>query len=268
MSVFNVYKKESHLQRAMLLLDSENTTDHVYACLELRFCIEAIVYQKLLHGIKSIPNSIVETWQPNKAIKMLSEIEKLLVSDCKVEFNLANTDVPPKEGWLLLGEQKVPPVRWLAKNYNTLGSFLHLVQPTKAKKEKPKEIKKTVAPIATQLKQFVKGNLVLTNNNVKIDQCPVCKQDFAFLIHKVKPGLALKCSNFKCGILFTANINEISKRINFTYKTYDISCERCEQVIVIPEEKIRNLDIFSCINCNSQYIPRGEYEVALLPDET
>ncbi|TWX65166.1 hypothetical protein ESZ36_17940 [Colwellia demingiae] len=268
MSVFSIYKKESHLQRAMQLLDSENTTDHIYACLELRFCIEAIVYQKLLHGIKNIPSSIVETWQPHKAIKMLSEIDELAASDCKIEFNLAKTDVPPKDGWLLLGEQKIPPVKWLAKNYNKLGNFLHLVEPKKAQNEEQREIKKSILPIAIQLKQYVKGNIVLTINNIEINQCPVCEHDFAFATNKVKHGLTRKCSNFKCGALFTANVDKTSTKVTFTYKTYDVACQSCEEIIVIPEEKIRNLDKFSCSNCHSQYIPRGEYGFALLSNES
>lgn len=268
MSVFSLYKKESHLRRAMLLLDSDNTNDHVYACLELRFCIEAIVYQKLLHGIKNIPSTIVETWQPQKAVKMLSEIDELTSGDCKIEFNLAKEDTPPKDGWLLLGEQKIPPAKWLAKNYNKLGSFLHLVEPKKALDKDVREIKKTIYPIAEQLSEYVKGNLVLTINNIEINQCPVCHQDFAFAINKVKDGHIRKCSNFKCGALFTAKIDARSKKVTFTFKTYDIACQKCEQTIVIPEEKIRNLDKFSCSNCHSQYIPRGEYAFALLPNKS
>ncbi|HBY85597.1 MAG TPA: hypothetical protein DEO86_06955 [Colwellia sp.] len=268
MSVFSLYKKESHLHRAELLLDSENTTDHVYACLELRFCIEAIVYQKLLHGIKNIPSSIVETWQPQKAVKMLSEIDELTTGDCKIEFNLTKKDTPPKDGWLLLGEQKIPPVKWLAKNYNKLGNFLHLVEPKKAQNEEVREIKETISPIAEQLKEYVKGDLVLTINNIEINQCPVCHQDFAFATNQVKHGHTRKCSNFKCGALFTANIDAPSKKITFTFKTYDVACQKCEQTIVIPEEKIRNLDKFSCSNCHSQYIPKGEYGFALFQNES
>lgn len=268
MSVFSIYKKESHLQRAVQLLDSENTTDHVYACLELRFCIEAIVYQKLLHGIKNIPSSIVETWQPQKAVKMLSEIDQLTAVDCKIEFNLAKTGTPPKDGWLMLGEQKIPPAKWLAKNYSKLGNFLHLVEPKKVKNKEVREIKKTISPIAEQLKEYVKGNFIFTNNNIEINQCPVCHQDFAFATNKVKHGDTRKCSNFKCGALFLANIDAPSKKITFTFKTYDVACQKCEQIIVIPEEKIKNLDKFYCSNCHSQYIPRGEYSFALLSNES
>ena len=73
MSVFHTYNKDKHLQRTLNLIN-HNSVEHVYACLELRFCIEAIVYQKLLHGVECLPNTIVNKWQPTKALKMLVEI--------------------------------------------------------------------------------------------------------------------------------------------------------------------------------------------------
>lgn len=264
MSVFNIYKKEEHLQRAVLLLKSDLTTDHVYACLELRFCIEAIVYQKLLYGIKNIPNSIVETWQPHKAIKMLLDIDEFMVTDCKIEFNLSKTDMLPEEGWLTLGEQKIPPVRWLSKNYNKLGSFLHLVEPKKAQDGQLIEIKNIIAPIAKKLEEYVKGDLVVTVNNIEINQCPVCGQDFAFLIQKMKHGDIKKCSNFKCGALLSANMDGDSNKLIFSVKTFDFPCLNCDEIIVVPEIKIRNLDSLSCQSCNSKFVLRGSYELALL----
>ena len=268
MSVFRIYKKEQHLQRAIALLGSENPADHVYACLELRFCIEAIVYQKLLHGIKNIPSSIIETWQPNKALKMLNEIDRLTATDCKVEFKLAKTDTPPEDGWLLLGEQKIPPVKWLDKSYNKLGNFLHLVEPKKVVAKKSREIRASILPIAEQLKGYIGGNLLLTINNVEIKHCPACGQDIAFSTHNVKHGDTRKCSDFRCGALFSVTLDEISQKLTLTCKTYDIACERCDSEIVISEEKIRNLDKFRCNNCNAEYIPRGTYEFALLPKES
>jgi len=268
MSVFSLYKKEEHLKRAMLLLKSDTVTDHVYACLELRFCIEAIVYQKLLHGIKSIPNSIVETWQPHKAMKMLADIDELAVSGCKIEFNLSKTDTPPKDGWLKLGEQKIPPVKWLSKNYNKLGNFLHLIEPQKASEGQSREIKDKIAPIAEKLEHYVAGNIVVTINDIEVNHCPVCNQDFAFSTKKVKHGDIRRCSNFKCGAVFVANQEQGAKRITFNYKTFDVLCQNCGELMVIPEQTVRNIEKFSCSSCNSEYVTKGNYEFALLPNKS
>lgn len=265
MSVFRTYNKEEHLQRAMDLLNSDNMVEHVYACLELRFCIEAIVYQKLLHGIDGLPNTIVETWQPNKALKMLIEFDRLSGSDCVIEVHLSNSSEPPKEGWIKLGEQKFPPVQWINKSYNKLGNFLHLVEPKKAEKSADKNIKSEVLDIAEELGNFVKGNILLSFNNLDIKQCPACKQDIAFSLEKVRDGELCKCSNRSCGALFKVNVDELSKSLTLSCDIYEIKCENCSADIVVHESSIRNLNIIECESCNVKYIPKGHYEFAFLP---
>ncbi|MCG2839332.1 hypothetical protein L6J37_21120 [Photobacterium sp. WH77] len=264
MSVFHTYNKDKHLQRALNLLESENSVEHVYACLELRFCIEAIVYQKLLHGVGCLPNTIVNTWQPTKALKMLVEFDKLSASDCVVEVNLSHSTKPPESGWLSLGQQKLPPVRWLTTTYNKLGNFLHLVEPQKAVETTYRDIQKDLRDIAEQLKQYVSSNILISYKNIDIKQCPACQQDMAFSLKNVRDGETRKCSNFRCGALFTVKADIEKQEIKLSCNTYDVKCQLCDKDIVIPEEVIRNLDIFSCHHCCAEYIPRGKYEFALL----
>ena len=262
MSVFSIYKKEEHFLRAKALLDSDAISDHIYACLELRFCIEAIVYQKLLHGIDSIPNSIIKTWQPNKAMKMLLDFDEFTSTDCKIEINLLNNGSHSVDDWLKLGEQKIPNIKWLNKSYNKLGNFLHLIEPSKIETGNQREIKNKVSLIVKQLEVYVSGNLLVLNNNIEINSCPICKDDFAFSPQKIKHGELIKCHNYKCGAFFTANVDSL--RITFTYKTYDVPCPNCKALLEIPIEKVRKLEKFSCSKCHSEYIPKGTYEFASL----
>lgn len=268
MSVFKIYDKQMYLNRAMVLLKSNNATDHIYACLELRFCIEAIVYQKLLHGIDGLPNSIIETWQPNKALRMLSEFDSLTGANCVVEINLSNAKEPPKDDWLFLGEQKLPPVRWLNKTYNKLGSFLHLVEPKKAAFVDSTDVRSAALTIAEQLKEYINTNFLISIKGVDIQKCPVCEQDIAFSLLKAKDGEVRKCSNNRCGALFSVKVDKTNNKVTFNCKTYDIKCQCCNEDIVIPELTIRNLDVFGCSSCGSKYIPRGNYEFALLPKKS
>ncbi|KFZ36413.1 hypothetical protein HR45_16455 [Shewanella mangrovi] len=264
MSVFNIYNKEEHLRRALDLLSSSNKSEHVYACLELRFCIEAIVYQKLLHGIDELPNTIVETWQPNKALKMLVEFDRLTATDCSIEVNLSNSIEPPKDGWLLLGQQKLPPVRWLNKSYNKLGNFLHLVEPKKVGSSNSKSIKESVLEIAEQLEEYVKGNIVINFRGLSLSRCPLCEQDIAFSLQNLRNGDICKCSNYNCGALLKVTVNEQSQEINLSCDIFDIECQRCHSEIAIHESTIRKLETFKCSSCCAEYIPKGTYEFALI----
>ena len=65
------YDKWSCLERARRLLIVAGDESLRYACLELRFCIEAIVYAKLDAYSSYVPAVVFEKWQPNHAMKML-----------------------------------------------------------------------------------------------------------------------------------------------------------------------------------------------------
>lgn len=264
MSVFKVYEKNQHLSNAITLLESENFSEHIYACLELRFCIEAIVYQKLLHAIDGLPNSIVETWQPNKAMKMLREFDSMTSSSCIVHFNLSSTVKPPKDGWLLFGEQKLPTVKWLNKAYNKLGSYLHLAEPKRAELDKRNDIKSELIHIIKDLEGYIDSNFLISLQGLDVQSCPVCKQEIAFSLSSATDGEVKKCSNNRCGALYEIKIDKLTKRVTFECKTYDIDCQSCGHEIVIAESVIRNLDNFNCSSCDADYITRGNYEFALV----
>ncbi|WP_318488109.1 hypothetical protein [Photobacterium leiognathi] len=265
MSVFDIYDKSKHLERANELLKSDSYVDHYYASLELRFCIEAIVYQKLLHGIGNIPSSIVKTWQPHKAMKMLEAIDNLSVSSCVLHFNKSQTNEVPKDGWIKLGEQKIPEVKWLTKSYNKLGNFLHLAEPVKAIKQDLRKVRENISQIAKDLEPFMSGNLVLAFNDIDIGHCPICDDEFAFSISKVMDGDDRRCNNYKCGAVFSVSRKESESKAIFHYKTFDIDCQSCGQEINIPEKKVRNLESFKCNKCDSEYFVKAYYDVALLP---
>lgn len=220
MSPFIIYEKNEHFKRAKELLNADCPHQHRYACLELRFCIEAITYQILLSGIKNIPDSIINTWEPNKAMKMLAEFNKLSVSDCELSIALGPSKTPPGDGWLKIGEQKVPNIKWLNNAYNKLGSFVHLPQPKNV--TQTKTIVDSVRPIADKLEEYLSGNLIIQFNNAEIAKCPGCKSDFIFDIRKIQEGDIRRCLSSKCGISMIATKRE-SKKITFEYNIFDIN---------------------------------------------
>tara|TARA_R110001606_G_scaffold3844_7_gene18611 strand:- start:12999 stop:13808 length:810 start_codon:yes stop_codon:yes gene_type:complete len=267
MNIFKVYDKVSHFERAKELLCSESEINHIYACLELRFCIEAIVYQKLLHGIDSIPNTIIEEWRPNKALKMLKEIDEFADGNLSLSINSSISITPPIDGWLKLGDQKLPKtVQWLAKSYNTLGNLLHLKQPSKITQKNKKNIIDTITPIMDELEQLIQGNLVISlkNNNIKINSCPVCKEEFFFDTKKINNEDLIRCKNHQCHAIFIAHKDK-SQKITFKYNTFDIKCLSCNQLMIIEEKKIRDLEVITCNHCCSDHSIKADYSIGLIP---
>lgn len=264
MSAFKIYDKESHFKRAQELLKSDSEADHVYACLELRLCIEAIVYQALLHGMKSIPNNIIEKWQPIKALEMLTEIDQFAEGELTVSVNLSNNLTPPVNGWIHLGERKMPTVKWLKKNYHSLGNYLHSREPSKA--STPRKIAKEKAnSIAKDLEGLISGNLLsfTKNSDIRISSClsPDCEGEFFFNAGTIKNGDEIICH--KCRSTFIAKRED---KITFSNKVYDIECLSCKKMLEIEDDKIKSLKGFTCKYCQSKHLVRVDYSVALSKD--
>jgi DNA-directed RNA polymerase subunit RPC12/RpoP len=263
MSAFQIYDKESHLKRAQDFLKSDSEADHVYACLELRFCIEAIVYQTLLHGIKNIPKNIIEKWQPDKALKMLVEIDQFAEGKLTVSVSLSKGPTPPVNGWMHLGERKMPTVKWLSDNYHGLGNYLHSREPSKVSIPRKKTAKEKVNSIAKDLEGLISGNLLIftKNNDIRISSClllPGCKGEFFFNAATIKSGDEIICQ--KCRSTFIA---KRENKITFSCKVYDIECHSCKKMQEIEDDKIKSLKGFTCKYCQSKHIVRVDYSLAL-----
>ncbi|NWD84098.1 hypothetical protein HX891_27275, partial [Pseudomonas reactans] len=75
------YNKRKHLARAKLLLKNNELSSLRHASLEMRYFLEAHVYERLLKDADQLPKSIIQKWEPNKAMKILSMFDKLADMD-------------------------------------------------------------------------------------------------------------------------------------------------------------------------------------------
>src|SRR3954470_8300192 len=69
------FNKRACLKRARARVEEGSPEALRYACLELRFCIESICYDKLRLYAKHIPPEELNTWQPRKVVEMLAEYD-------------------------------------------------------------------------------------------------------------------------------------------------------------------------------------------------
>ena len=63
-----VYQTEPHTERAREHLESDDYNRLIYACLELRFALERIAYQKLPLRLDKITIEEIRAWQPRRAM--------------------------------------------------------------------------------------------------------------------------------------------------------------------------------------------------------
>ncbi|WP_430259430.1 hypothetical protein [Neorhizobium sp. IRS_2294] len=135
---------QKHLKSAEQLLCSEGQ-QLVYACLELRLAIEAIVYETLRAYEKNLSPDVTEAhqhWQPNKVLQLLSAHDPLVDTSLRVQVREIGENGAPVGGPPLFdGIDRRLTVNWVEKAHRSLGSFLH--QRTISQFKKGKSIDET-----------------------------------------------------------------------------------------------------------------------------
>lgn len=245
-----------HFENAKAL--SVNIEDRYlrYCCLELRYCIEAIVYKKL-SAFDNIPKVIVDTWQPNKAVRMLTKIDEFADKNCSIELNLSNSDVPPKDGWIPLGEQKIPSVRWFAKNYNKLGNFLHLSRPKDSNSSSSDKIRRCVNEVLSEIRQYVTDGIWLRASGIELQTYLECSEDLIFNRSQVKDGDVVICDS--CGFTYRVKSKGGSK-YQLSYDIRDVNCHKCGEGLEISDQKLMKDREFSCNFCGQMHVIVQTYQ--------
>lgn len=133
-----------HVRMAEELLRGEGQ-QLIYACLELRLAIEAIVYETLQAYEKNLSPEVAEAhrhWQPNKVLELLYAQDPLVNTSLRVQIHEVGEDGAPVDGSPLFdGIDQRLTVNWVEKAHRSLGSFLH--QRTISQLKKGKAIDET-----------------------------------------------------------------------------------------------------------------------------
>lgn len=186
------YNKRKHLACAKLLLKNSDLRSLRHASLEMRYFLEAHVYERLLKDADQLPKSIIQKWEPNKAMKMLSMFDKLADMDLKLTITEHDGSSP-----IIIQYNNIKNSE-LTKIYNNLGSYLHLPQPSKAKNfliNKEKLVK-----IFDTIKILIKGNLIIIKTDYDTFECESCQQPILFTNWYIENNESIICQNDSCKV--------------------------------------------------------------------
>ena len=184
------YDKIFHLNNARSFLIHGDTQSLRYASLEMRYLLEAHVYERLLKGVDTLPKSIIDKWEPNKAMKMLSMFDKY--ADMDLRLTISNQDGSDS---LVIDSPNIKN-SLLTSYYNTLGGFLHLPQPTKAAGYQVNKLK--LNEIFVALERLTTGNLIIYAIPYESFECEACEQPILYTSHYVENNKTIICQNDKC----------------------------------------------------------------------
>jgi hypothetical protein len=240
-----VFGTDSNIARAKELLTQGDAASLRYACLELRFALERIAYQKLQLRLSDITVEEIAAWQPKRVMDRLMElVDPALNQDSMLSVALEGRDGQPVEVFQPVGTNKGVNPKDLGKHWQKLGSNLHVSMP-KRKGEHPKE------PDPVALRMFIQEVIGYVENitstgfdshfSVKVTfTCGACKQTVVRNSQVLKDGEIVQCQNSACD----ASYRVLKQGDQFIFETHtlDIPCINCKGTMHIAANKLLKLD--------------------------
>ncbi|MHC5192715.1 hypothetical protein ACYSUW_03055 [Pseudomonas frederiksbergensis] len=241
MSNVDIYDKTTYLANAKRFVELGDDNALRHACLELRYLIEAHVYKRLLQDADTLPATIINTWQPYKAIKLLHQFDSLADQNLIVE--LSNEDSVEKT---TINYNNLT-IKEITRHYNDLGGFLHLPQPKKS--DEYKLNKQKIMNIYQKLASITEGNLIIYKIIYDSFECERCSLPVVFTTHYAMNNEYIDCQNDQCAEKHIIKID--GDKIWFSAH-YELNCT-CGQPIRVLRSEIKDGHLFDCAKCNNKY---------------
>lgn len=255
-----IYAVDDYITRAKSFIAVGDETSLRHACLELRFCIESIVYQKLRKVGKELPPSVYRTWQPPKALKLLMSFEPRADQDMTIDVCLNSVNGAPSGEWMRIGEYKMFSVKWLSKSYNKLGKLLHLTSLLET--ESPPEITAlAVQEIVEEIERVSSADMVMTINSITVFTCDLCGSDMYASTAQIETGAVVECYKDSCGAKHNVTTIDADHFRIDRIGLFSAPCHDCGRPM--PLESIHHEDEKACSSCGRLHVFRWSY--AALP---
>lgn len=255
-----------HLKRAKDLLTTGEPANVRYAALELRLCLEAMTYQKLNSFQKQLPPSFLkQTWQPPKLLKAMVQLDPGADKSFQLFVGLESEYgvPPPPERMQFVGEHKAFGLTWLTKNYNKLGSFLHLPM-----KSTPHDVQKRHADltaIAAEIEEAQKGSILGSWFGELVHfECQVCHETSAANRHFIEMEHRATCSNQTCEAEYIVEAKGDGK-FAFLLRANDFPCLGCGQSVVVEMRHMAAGYIAACPSCKKEHVIQCQWGYAEHP---
>lgn len=249
-----IAEKQDALRKGEELLSNEQTDPALlrYAALELRRCLEAVVYEKLLAYKDRLPPKFSRIWQAPQAIKALVQLEPGAHRSHVIRVAREQEPGVPGRDFHALGHDLRPDPAWLTKTWNKLGSFLHASWPFARKGEMDAQAARAfLLEVAQQLHPFVDRSFTGTFAVVISIDCSICGSSIPANEDGVRERGYVTCLDPTCEARYDASID--GEEIVFHLVASSATCPDCSTVIVIPDNKLKLGTEFVCTSCSASF---------------
>jgi ribosomal protein S27AE len=247
-------EKRSCLERARIQLADGKSESLRYACLELRYCIESIAYEKLRLYAKQIPAAVLDVWQPRRVIDMLEEYDPLANKNYTLRIR---SEIPDggRDKLVFSGEHRTLSPIILKKHYNKLGNYLHVPTPAQAKKEKASsdaELRKYLEELVSLIEPICNNILDANIAEVVNFECQQCGQPIFRNKASVVKNSFVTCLAECCQAQHEAY--EADGKYFIRLRQAEFLCPDCNTTNYVALHQMAEGARLTCVECKSQYI--------------
>lgn len=226
-----VFGTDPHLQRARKLSESDNAVSLRYACLELRFALERIAYQKLQLRLDKVAFEEISGWQPRRVMDCLMDlVDEHLAGDSVIRIARDKHGPPSDADFTTIGTTKGVKPRDLGKHWQKLSSFLHAEMPKKKgdhpKEPNPQVLRAYLQEVISYIEQITSTRFDAHFAMVVTFRCDDCDQSIVRNATLLKPGDLVRCQNPNCTAAYIAH----KEGDKFHFAPYDFAyhCTACK----------------------------------------
>jgi hypothetical protein len=242
-------KREAYAAAKKLLAQGDDASVR-YAALELRRCLEAIVYEKLTSYGDLLPEGSMHRWQPPKAFDALVEIEPNAQETFTCAIGAQKDLLAPSTGpFQQIGVDERPRAKWVKDTWSKLGFYLHAEWPFARKQKAKKSLRDFLEKILGDIAALADNAVSVVMFNVIDFPCSACGANVKIMAKSVEVTGRAVC--FTCGMRYRAE----KAGGGFTFVPVDsaFTCE-CGVASYLPADDVRPGYKFECRACAKKYV--------------
>lgn len=243
--------KRKFLRMAEQHLAESDEFSMVYAALNLRMCIETIIYAKIEAYRKYVPSIVYDHWQPAHAMKVLKQFEP--DADSSFRIAIAKESSPGvRSGPLVsLGEHHALSARWLSRNYGKLGSYLH-VRRGKSTERSDAYLRKGLSDIADEVRLAVSSTVGSASLALRCTfECQICGVKASAHDSYVRAHGEAYCVNHECGARHIVNCIDTGYEVRVDQ--IEFKCLSCEGLQYLTQSAIEVGLRYECLHCKAEH---------------
>ena len=248
-----------HLEKAKELLAKGDDASLAYACLEARYAIELLCYERLRLRLKNAAPEDFKRWQPKHIIDALVEIvDPDVVRDTTLSVR-SEGDAGDAAAWATLGHQKGLKPQWVRKEWNKVGQNLHVPMPRSNQEAiraypAPGKVREHLPKLIDELEEFAHSADFNFGTRISFD-CE-CGQRNPRSETGLKDGAIVRCINPECQLQYVVRAEGDTFR--FSPHRLTAECKKCGHGNVFSAASLNEMPpeeskVFHCEECGAQH---------------